>query len=290
MKNVGVIDIGSNTVVLIIYALERDSFSVLYHESSPVHLVSYQEGNVMKQEGIDKTKEVLIHYHDILVEKGITEYRGFITEPWRQITNAEEMKQAFEESGITIDLLSGYEEAAYDFMGSRFDVPEITTGNAFDVGGGSTELISFKDNEIIEAVSFPLGCVRLSALPLNIDYCMEKVRETLQKYPQLTAVPDTTIIGIGGTARAAGQVCDEIFHTGNHMRVADLRTVYENLIANDEATVNVMHQTVKKGRWAVFLPGISMILAICNIYNVETIRLSTGCVREGFLMKTFAEE
>ena len=48
----GVIDIGSNTVVLIIYELVNEFPKVIFHTSSHVHLVSYIENHVMKEEGI----------------------------------------------------------------------------------------------------------------------------------------------------------------------------------------------------------------------------------------------
>ncbi len=58
----GVIDIGSNTVVLIIYELVNEFPKVIFHTSSHVHLVSYIENHVMKEEGIEKTYNVLKEY------------------------------------------------------------------------------------------------------------------------------------------------------------------------------------------------------------------------------------
>lgn len=65
----GVIDIGSNTIVLNIYELKENIPTVTFHESSATHLVGYIENKVMKEEGILKACEVLKHYVSILKEK-----------------------------------------------------------------------------------------------------------------------------------------------------------------------------------------------------------------------------
>ena len=86
----GVIDIGSNTIVLNIYELKENIPIVTFHESNATHLVGYIENKVMKEEGILKACEVLKHYVSILKEKNIESYKAFITEPARNITNKEE--------------------------------------------------------------------------------------------------------------------------------------------------------------------------------------------------------
>ncbi len=290
MEKYGVVDIGSNTVVLLIYGVDGTKLETIYHHSDPVHLVSYQKDGHMSQEGIDKTKQVLMQYHQTLMEYDVKHYRGFITEPWRRLDNAQEMKEQFEESGIQIDLLSGREEAEYDFFGASINLKDYPTGNAFDVGGGSTELISFKNHEINEAISFPLGCVRLSQLNLLHEALLNELQKQFQQYPKLLDIKDETIIGIGGTVRAAGKLCDALYHTKHIMQVSDLKNVYQALLDQDEHITQVMHDTVNEGRWNVFAPGLSMVLAICEAYNVKQIRISKGCVREGYLMKVLLNQ
>ena len=68
MKQYGIVDIGSNTIVLIIY----DSVNPVHvkeYWSEPVHLVSYNDNGYMKPEGIEKTLAVLQKYKAILEEQ-----------------------------------------------------------------------------------------------------------------------------------------------------------------------------------------------------------------------------
>ena len=286
----GIVDIGSNTVVLIIYNTETPVPEILLHKSAPVHLVGYIEDGHMKQEGIERTCETLREYRRIIDEMKADDYAAFITEPARNIDNRDEMLKAFREEGFDVQPLSGREEAECDFEGSRLYVPQITTGNAFDIGGGSTELIAFRDNEIIEAVSIPYGCVRLSSMEVRNEVTDPIIREAFEQHPLLTSIPSGTIVGIGGTCRAAGLLCDAVYGTGKTMTRKELGEIYRKLHDMDPEMTELMHKVVSKGRWDVFMPGVNMLLSILWAYNADTVVISEGCVREGFLLRQMKKQ
>ncbi len=283
----GVIDIGSNTIVLNIYELKENIPIVTFHESNATHLVGYIENKVMKEEGILKACEVLKHYVSILKEKNIESYKAFITEPARNITNKEEMLNAFSSCDLEVIALTGEEEAEYDYLGSKLiDSSSIHTGNAFDIGGGSTELVSFKDNVILEAISIPVGCVRLSKEPVKASLTDNYMQEAFNQYPKLQEVSSETIIGIGGTARATLKLYKHVYQSdSNNIEVEKLIPIYTALMNQDEDMINKMKASVDKGRQPVYLSGLNMLMSIVKAYKVKHIFISSGCVREGFLTK-----
>lgn len=283
----GVIDIGSNTIVLNIYELKENIPIVTFHESNATHLVGYIENKVMKEEGIFKACEVLKHYVSILKEKNIESYKAFITEPARNITNKEEMLNAFSSCDLEVIALTGEEEAEYDYLGSKLiDSSSIHTGNAFDIGGGSTELVSFKDNVILEAISIPVGCVRLSKEPVVASLTDNYMQEAFNQYPKLQEVSSETIIGIGGTARATLKLYKYVYQSdSNNIEVEKLIPIYTALMNQDEDMINKMKASVDKGRQPVYLSGLNMLMSIVKAYKVKHIFISSGCVREGFLTK-----
>ncbi len=283
----GVIDIGSNTIVLNIYELKENIPTVTFHESSATHLVGYIENKVMKEEGIIKASEVLKHYVSILKEKNITNYKAFITEPARNITNKEEMLNAFSSCNLEVVALTGEEEAEYDYLGSKLiDSSTIHTGNAFDIGGGSTELVSFRDDVILEAVSIPVGCVRLSKEPIKASLTDNYMHDTFSKHPKLQEVSSETIIGIGGTARATLNLYKHVYQSdSNIIEVEKLIPIYTALMNQDEEMIQHMKASVDKGRQPVYLSGLNMLMSIVKAYKVKQIFISKGCVREGFLTK-----
>lgn len=283
----GVIDIGSNTIVLNIYELKENIPIVTFHESNATHLVGYIENKVMKEEGILKACEVLKHYVSILKEKNIESYKAFITEPARNITNKEEMLNAFSSCDLEVIALTGEEEAEYDYLGSKLiDSSSIHTGNAFDIGGGSTELVSFKDDVILEAISIPVGCVRLSKEPVVASLTDNYMQEAFNQYPKLQEVSSETIIGIGGTARATLKFYKHVYQSdSNNIEVEKLIPIYTALMNQDEDMINKMKASVDKGRQPVYLSGLNMLMSIVKAYKVKHIFISSGCVREGFLTK-----
>ncbi len=283
MKNYGVIDIGSNTIVLLIYSAEKE-LKILYHESRPVHLIQYVQNGHMQEEGILRACEVLSHYREVCTSYVLEDIQAFITEPWRNIDNAEDMLIRFR-NHVPVTPLSGREEAELDYQGSLLDCADILSGNACDIGGGSTEFICFRDHQILEAVSIPYGCVRLSVLPVTESFTGPIVKDTLKKYPGLTQEPSDTLIGIGGTCRAAGKMAIAVYGTSHTHSLRDLETICALLQNQDTEMTAVMKKTVSAGRQGVFLPGLNMLLSVMHTYQAQYLRVSKGCVREGFLLK-----
>lgn len=292
MRKIAIIDIGSNTVVLNLYTEHDAALTLCSNTSHAVRLVSYidETKHHMKPEGIEAACQVLQEYRQAIDAWQPDKTYAFITEPARQIDNLAEMLSAFRQTGIDVDAISGEQEAAFDLLGSRIDAGDIVTGNAFDVGGGSTELIAFKNNRIIEAASMALGCVRLSRLPLEEATADDALHTFLSVHPGLMSIPSSTLIGIGGTNRAAGLVMNELFHSGNTMNVELLKQVFDHLKDGDPRCIEAMHKVVRSSRWPVFLPGLNMILGICRAYHASEIRISSGCVREGYILSHLAED
>lgn len=282
MERFGIVDIGSNTIVLQVYEIRDGKIEMIRHKSEAVHLIDYVKDGIMAEDGIAAAAEVVRSYAYELERMGVRYHCADITEPCR-IANRDDLVSALEGFGIEIYPLSGYEEAYYDYCGMKLSWPDITDGIAFDVGGGSTELVSFADNECIDAMSFPLGCVRLARLPLETDECRIALLKARNQYPSLNR-SCSDIIGIGGTMRAAGLVVSALYGTGQIIEVRMLQEMYEKLKADDPAVLAAVKANVKKKRRPVFLPGVHMILEICRIFEAERILISNTNIREGFLL------
>lgn len=283
MGDIGIIDIGSNTMVLKIYGetgCEREDgyFSIA------AHLISYIKDGRMEPEGIAAALAVLKKYRAILEERGIREAYGFITEPWRRIDNERELFDTLSACGIPIEGLSGEEEARFDFLGSRLDTGDITSGNMFDIGGGSTELVSFIDGEIHASFSMPAGCLRLKTMPAERSISEPFLKEAFETVPALLDTPSSVIIGSGGTCRAVKMMLDEI-EPDKPYEKARLEDLFRRLSGKETDAVSVMEKTVTPDRRDVILPGMNLVLGIMDAYHAEEIRFSLYGVREGYLFE-----
>ena len=278
-----VADIGSNTVVLIVYELIGGVPAVKEYLSDAAHLIDTVKDGRMSAEGIEKAYTVLSGYARHLDELDIQYRYADITEPGR-ISNRDELVSALRRTGFTVVPLSGSEEAVLDYEGARLAYPDIETGAAFDVGGGSSELITFRDGRITTALSVPLGCVRLSRYSLDDTICKDTLQAAMKQYPALSQECDT-LIGIGGTMRAVGLVSEKLYGSADRIAVQQLQDLFTRLRAEEQEAVRAMEETVSPSRIPVFLPGIHMILAIAEAFRAEEIVISPTGIREGFLLK-----
>jgi len=120
------------------------------------------------------------------------------------------------ETGHSIRLLSGNEEANTIGRGLTCDpaLKGLRDFYLFDLGGGSLECLSFRDRTIVQAVSLPLGCVRLTercitdpALPYKPEE-HQQIVDTAQKTIAASGFhfnlpPHAVAIGTGGTVTTA---------------------------------------------------------------------------------------
>ena len=283
MTEYAIADIGSNTMVLNVYQMKDGIPVQLVHTSIPAHLIDYVQDGRISEEGIKKACMTLRMFDGILDHRRTIHRYALITEPARNISNQKDLLKALSCTEFKVIPLTGHQEAEYDFRGSRLSYPDIMQGAAFDVGGGSTELISFHDGDIVDAISIPLGCVRLAHLPLDTPDCRNALNQARSNFKSL----DRTwpmLIGIGGTCRAAGLLANELYHTGSLLKTEDLKQLYKKLENQDEDISKAMHTLIEPARHPLLLPGIHMIMEITDIFETNLIRISATNVREAFLM------
>lgn len=152
-----IIDIGSNTVRLVIY--DYDAREGL-HELGNMKVVARLRTHIlptgeMTEEGITLLEHILHDFIEMIEDFGVTDVRAAATAAIRQATNRNEIiKRMSKKLGLKIDLLSEEQEAYYGFAGVAYSLatPSAVT---IDIGGGSTEITLFKDKELMHSYSFP---------------------------------------------------------------------------------------------------------------------------------------
>lgn len=101
-------------------------------------------------------------YKNICENFTINHIAVFATASLRNITNTDEaVREITKATGLAIDVVSGKEEATLDFIGATHDLDTSHDGLLVDIGGGSTELVSFEKGQILQAVSLPIGSLSL---------------------------------------------------------------------------------------------------------------------------------
>jgi exopolyphosphatase/guanosine-5'-triphosphate,3'-diphosphate pyrophosphatase len=195
-KTVAIIDVGSNSIKLLVarYASPEVPVEAVFTETIETRIsagISRSQPELTPramEQGLASIRE-LLHLANTFEPAVI---RLVATSAVRDATNGMEwIDRIRDESGQTMQILSGTEEARYIGRGLACD-PQLKGLNSFlqmDLGGGSLELVRFTDNHIKQAISLQLGSVRLTeALLTDRDAPLDS---TLQD--EISAQVDTAL-------------------------------------------------------------------------------------------------
>ena len=155
----GIVDIGSNTIRLSVYKVQDNGFKSMFSKKSTAGLIGYvdETGN-MSGKGIAKAVSVLNGFKKILDNIEVKDVYMFATAALRNINNSGyAMHEICRLTGFDIELISGEQEAVYDYIGATHHIYVPSNGIILDIGGGSTELVFYSDREIKKSLSIPLG-------------------------------------------------------------------------------------------------------------------------------------
>ncbi|MBO6179372.1 MAG: phosphatase [Selenomonadaceae bacterium] len=293
-----IIDVGSNTVRLNIYKYEFGRLSFVLSRKESVGLASYVKNGAMMRAGIHRVAAVLAEFRELLEDLSIEHIYAFATAALRNATNSKEAVEEVENrSGLKLDVISGEEEARLDFIGASTAV-NITDGLLVDIGGGSTELVPYKDGKMLHAVSIPMGSLNTynnfvsNILPTKAERkaIKQAVLVEIGKHPEFEGGIYPTICGVGGTARAANKLNIDLFQLdiGNSkIKSPNLKKMIK-LLENDESklvpveTLDILLRVVPD-RVRTLLPGMIVLYTIAKYFKSDIIEVTNAGVRDGYL-------
>ena len=162
----GVLDVGSNTVHLLVVdahpgARPLPAFSHKVDLQLAAHL---DADNALSRTGEARLTEVVAESLRMAEDKGVEEFLAFATSAVRDARNCDEvLARITEQTGAEIKVLSGENEARLTFLAARrwygWSSGQLLV---IDIGGGSLEVASGRDEEAGTAMSLPLGAGRLT--------------------------------------------------------------------------------------------------------------------------------
>ncbi|MGM9540796.1 Ppx/GppA phosphatase family protein, partial [Anaerovibrio sp.] len=152
-----IVDVGSNTIRMNVYDIKDDKLKILFTKKATAGLASFVKDKRMSAAGVDRVVEVLEDFKETLNNLNIPEMHVFATASLRNVENSQEAVAEIERrTGLFVQVLSGREEAELDFLGAAREA-NVKKGLLVDIGGGSTELVAYKDGKILSAVSIAKG-------------------------------------------------------------------------------------------------------------------------------------
>ncbi|MEQ4722695.1 Ppx/GppA phosphatase family protein [Nonomuraea sp. B19D2] len=299
----GVLDIGSNTVHLLVVDAHRGARPMpAYSHKEGLRLTEYlDEDNRLADEGIERLADFVEEAVHMAEDKGVEDLLAFATSAVREAANGEEvLAQVEERSGVHIEVLSGRDEARLTFLAVRRWFG-WSSGRllAFDIGGGSLEIAAGVNEEPDVAVSLPLGAGRLTRDWFTADPPSPEEVRALRRHVRTEiarTVGDVARYGEPDRAVATSKTFKQLARIAGAAPSSDGPYVSRSLSREDMADWAVKLTTmgsaeraqlsgVSEGRAAQLAAGALVAHAAMDLFEVDRLEVCPWALREGVILR-----
>ena len=299
----GVIDIGSNTVHLLVVDAHYGAAPIPATKHKIVLRLAehVDDEGAIDEGGAADLSRFVTECLEVAEEQGVEEILAFATSAIREAPNGEEvLERVRSETGVDLQVLSGTDEARLTFLAARRWVG-WSAGRllVIDIGGGSLELTLGDDEEPDVAKSLLLGAGRVTREMLagdppsaeDVKVARRAVRATLAKEirPYAKAATPDSVVGTSKTMRSLARIAGAAPSADGPYVT---RTLHIDDVRDTIATVTPMTAKERSG-----LPGVSaaraqQILAggivaeaAMDLLGVEQLSICPWALREGVLLR-----
>jgi len=304
-----VVDIGTNSVKLLVAETSEDGVTPLHEDSEQTRLGrGLYESGLLAPEALSDTAKVLEDFAADAKRRGASSIRVVATSAARDAKNGDELAAIVKQATrAELEIISGDQEAEWVYRGVSSQAG-VSTGPLLvsDVGGGSTELILGNAGVCQFARSFKLGTVRqleqtqLSYTPGDLE--LSRSLETIGAFLKQNVVspianalaaldhPIESIIGVGGTTTflARIQLATEAFDRDQIEATQFTRNELQSLT---ERMWNMSLEErrnlpgLPSNRADVILFGAAIYLSLMTELGLNQLAVSTRGVRFGALIQ-----
>lgn len=292
-----VIDVGTNSIKCTL--AEKNSEGILTILMDRHTITRLGEGlskrGILGDSAMERNCEALVDFIEMVKKRGARRVLVVGTMALRTAKNAERFLTMVEEaSGISIQILTGEEEAYYSFLAVSAGLPYLTSHLLlFDIGGGSTEFILGEGGEIEESLSIDIGAVTTSEELLWSPSREREYKRALSSIERILVRRKVTkdphvLVGMGGTVTTIGSVM-------KGMKTYDSKSIHGlevpraevdrqlNLYAERGPEERRRIKGLHPKRSDVILGGVCIVKSIMEIYRIKRLIISDWGLRHGLL-------
>ena len=297
IRPVSVVDIGSNSIRLVVYEGLSRAPAVLFNEKVMCGLgKGIDATGRMEEESVQRALKALHRFRALSDQARATQTYVLATAAAREASNgAAFIEKAEAILDRKVRILTGEEEAYYSAMGvvSGYHDPDGVVG---DLGGGSLELVDVEGRRIGNGITLPLGGIRLFE---HSNGSLSRARTWVRKFMKgadvLKRGAGRTFYAVGGTWRSIAKLQMEARDYPLHMMqgyeisyeeaMAILAEVIEPKVLKPSAFA-----TISKSRRSLLPFGAVTMQEAISIMKPERISFSALGVREGYLYSLLSNE
>lgn len=208
-KPVAVIDIGSNSVRLVVYNGQTRTPIPLHNEKVICALgKGLEKTGRLNADGIRMAFDTVGRFVKVSRALGAGSINALATAAVRDAEDGKAFARTLaRRARIDVQILTGKQEAQRSALGVLCGIPDAE-GIAADLGGGSLELVKLAGRRTSEHTTLPLGLLRLSeAAEGNRDKALAIIDKALDKHKWVAKQRDRTLYAVGGAWRSLARVC-----------------------------------------------------------------------------------
>ncbi len=293
--NIACIDIGSNSLHIIVYKLRKGDISVLARYDKTLRLGSNENqtqkknGMYIKNSAVRKIVKMVKDFK-IIADLFEAEIRAIATSAMREAVNGKDIvKMIGKETGITVDIISSEQEGHFAYIGAVYSLElarkDVTV---IDIGGGSIQMARGVAGMLSVSTGFPLGVVRMSERFFADGYTEQKVSE-LKEYitelltPFIEKYQGSMVVGVSGTFKNLARITNELPLKSAQNGLIISRKSLETL--KNEFPAMVLENTLPRGlnptRKDTIYAGIIIVDTLFELLHVKEMTVATFGVKAG---------
>lgn len=307
-RKLAAIDIGTNSFHLIVAGInEKGNFEIIDREKEVIRLGEGSTGDIkhISNKAMERAVNTLKKFKGI-AESHNAEIRAVATSAVRESKNKNDfIDKVINETGIEIEVISGYEEARLIYLGVLKTVPVFNKKTlCIDIGGGSTEFIVGEKGNVNYSMSLKLGAVRLTqkffpdykVTENRIEKCREwingeifhVVREVEKEGFDIAIGSAGTIMSIGlmVSAQDNGDFNENTILNNFQFSYSDFLSIERNILRKTTYSERKKIKGLDSKRADIIPAGVLILSEIMNQLKLKKMKISGYALREGILIDT----
>lgn len=287
-----VVDIGSNSVRLVLYKLRSQNYKSILDKKTTCRLALDMQHDKprLNARGMAMTLKTLKNFRKIIKKNKVTYVVAIGTAALRSVASTKEGQEFYKKAanalGHKIKIISGVEEARLTARGLMSHLPKAV-GICGDLGGGSLELAAIKNGKILHTTTSALGTLTLLSETKGDALLTEFLtNQRLKKISWLQHAKGQTFYAIGGSWRGVGRIMMQEqgisaknIH-GYSLRSSLAKSMAIGIAQSSPEMFKNMHPKISKR--ANIIPVAAATLAkLIDIIRPQKITFSGHGIREG---------
>jgi exopolyphosphatase/guanosine-5'-triphosphate,3'-diphosphate pyrophosphatase len=294
-QEAAVIDVGSNSVRLVVYRIDGRAMTPILNEKVMAGLGrDLNRTQMLSPEGAEIAVRAVKRFATLIEALQIREVFPVATAAVREANDGRAFAdRIYDETGLKLRILSGDDEARLSALGVSAGAPDAK-GIVGDLGGASLELIEIGPKGLGRGETFPLGPLTLAREEFDYERVSDQVEKVLSN-TKLLGKRGGDFYAVGGAWRALGRI--DIALTNHPLGVlhhhqmsrAEVLKVADVVRKQSKRSLEKLEEAAAKR--AETLPYAAVVLErVMMAGNFDRVVLSAFGLREGVLLERMSEQ